>query len=374
MTTDSSKALPKTFNDAGLYPPIVAVLKSMKISVPTKIQAEILGPARAGLDIIAISATGSGKTIAYLLPLFEMLKRDEKTRGLILTPTRETADQILKVLEPFADELGLSLSLVIGGRSAAKQENELKSRARIVVATPGRLNDHLLNNKLLLQETRFVVVDEADRMLDMGFAPQLQFIQKTMRGKWQTILCSASSLEQIQKVSHVFAQSEPVVVTSGSVETPVEKLNQTVVRLERKDKSRRLMSDIESCKGSVLVFAASQERCDLVHRFLSKAGVNVDLLHGGLRQGHRNRVMRDFRAKVIKVLIATDVLARGLDVDHVDLVINIDLPYHAEDFLHRIGRTARAGRSGRAITYLTPDDHKKLPDIERYLEGATFEG
>ncbi|MDZ4082469.1 MAG: DEAD/DEAH box helicase, partial [Bdellovibrionales bacterium] len=153
MTTDSSKALPKTFNDAGLYPPIVAVLKSMKISVPTKIQAEILGPARAGLDIIAISATGSGKTIAYLLPLFEMLKRDEKTRGLILTPTRETADQILKVLEPFADELGLSLSLVIGGRSAAKQENELKSRARIVVATPGRLNDHLLNNKLLLQET-----------------------------------------------------------------------------------------------------------------------------------------------------------------------------------------------------------------------------
>lgn len=373
MTSHSASDSPRTFSEIGVYPPVNDVLKKMKITTPTKIQADIFSPARDGKDIIAISATGSGKTIAYLLPLFELLKRDEKARALILTPTRETADQILKVLEPFADELTLSLSLVIGGRSAAKQENELKGKARIVVATPGRLNDHLLNNKLLLQDTRFVVVDEADRMLDMGFSPQLQFIQKTMRGKWQTILCSASSLDQIQKVSHVFAQTEPEVITTGSIEAPVEKLQQTVVHLERRDKSRRLLADIEGCKGSVLVFAASQERCDMVHRFLQKAGINVDLLHGGLRQGHRNRVMRDFRSKVIKVLIATDVLARGLDVDHVDLVINVDLPYHAEDFLHRIGRTARAGRAGRAITYITPDDSKKMPEIERYLEGATKE-
>ena len=367
-SSESHRSNNSPFGALQLSAGLLALLKSQGFKVPTDAQREMIPRFIEGQDLVVISETGSGKTLGYLLPILEKAIRQKTDRALILTPTRETADQILKVLEPFAEALGISLSLVIGGRSSSKQEKELKGKAQIVVATPGRLNDHLLNNKLLLQGTTSVVVDEADRMLDMGFLPQLQHIRKTMRGAWKTLMCSASSPVMVKELSSVFCQSEPELVLMKSAEAPVEQLQQEIVELTRAEKPRRLLEDLSKVKESALVFAASQERCDLIYRWLKKNGLSVDHLHGGLRQGTRHRVFRDFRDKKIKVLVATDVLARGLDIPHVELVLNVDLPYHAEDFLHRIGRTARAGRAGRAITYLTPDDAKARMQIERYLK------
>lgn len=363
--TSSSRT---SFESLELSKNLLALIKEQKFKTPTEVQREMVPKFLSGADLVVISETGSGKTLGYLLPLLEKAIRQSTDRALILTPTRETADQTLKVLEPFAQGLGISLSLVIGGRSSSKQEKELKGKAQIVVATPGRLNDHLLNNKLLLQGTTSVVVDEADRMLDMGFLPQLQHIRKTMRGTWKTLMCSASSPDMVKELSSVFCQSEPELILMKAAEAPVEQLQQEVVELTRAEKPRRLLKDLATVKESALVFAASQERCDLIYRWLKKNGLSVDHLHGGLRQGTRHRVIRDFRDRKIKILVATDVLARGLDIPHVELVLNVDLPYHAEDFLHRIGRTARAGRTGRAITYLTPEDAKARVEIERYLK------
>lgn len=356
-----------TFDSLELSKTLIGLVREQGFKIPTEVQREMVPKFLGGHDLVVISETGSGKTLGYILPILERAIQQPTNRALILTPTRETADQILKVLEPFAAGLGISLSLVIGGRSSSKQEKELKGKAQIVVATPGRLNDHLLNNKLLLQGTTSVVVDEADRMLDMGFLPQLQHIRKTMRGEWKTLMCSASSADVVRELSSVFCQGEPELIQMKSAEAPVEQLQQEVVELSRSEKPRRLLQDLAKVKESALVFAASQERCDLIYRWLKKNGLSVDHLHGGLRQGTRHRVIRDFRDKKIKILVATDVLARGLDIPHVELVLNVDLPYHAEDFLHRIGRTARAGRAGRAITYLTPEDAKARAEIERYL-------
>lgn len=363
-----SKASLSTFDDFPISKNIVSLLRNGGFSKPTDVQREMIPRFVAGQDLVVISETGSGKTLGYLIPVLEKAIRHPGARALILTPTRETADQILRVLEPFAAELGISLSLVIGGRSANKQEKELKQKAQVVVATPGRLNDHLLNNKLLLQGTTSVVVDEADRMLDMGFLPQLKHIQKTMRGSWSTLMCSASSADAIQDLSSVFCQNPPELIVMNRAEAPVEQLRQEVVELTRSQKPKRLLADLERVNESALVFAASQERCEMIFQWLRKQGLSVECLHGGLRQGHRNRVIRDFREKKFKILVATDVLARGLDIPHVELVVNVDLPYHAEDFLHRIGRTARAGRSGRAITYLTPEDAKIREQIQKYLK------
>lgn len=365
---EMSKASLSTFDDFPISKNIVSLLRNGGFSKPTDVQREMIPRFVAGQDLVVVSETGSGKTLGYLIPVLEKAIRHPGARALILTPTRETADQILRVLEPFAAELGISLSLVIGGRSANKQEKELKQKAQVVVATPGRLNDHLLNNKLLLQGTTSVVVDEADRMLDMGFLPQLKHIQKTMRGSWSTLMCSASSADAIQDLSSVFCQNPPELIVMNRAEAPVEQLRQEVVELTRSQKPKRLLADLERVNESALVFAASQERCEMIFQWLRKQGLSVECLHGGLKQGHRNRVIRDFREKKFKILVATDVLARGLDIPHVELVVNVDLPYHAEDFLHRIGRTARAGRSGRAITYLTPEDAKIREQIQKYLK------
>lgn len=361
------------FSNFPIAQSLIAILSRSGFRKPTDIQNVMIPKILSKQDAIFVSQTGSGKTLGYLLPILERVLSSKDERALILTPTRETADQILKVLKLFSDELLIPVSLVIGGRSSKEQLKELKAKARVIVATPGRLNDHLMNNKLLLQGVTAVVVDEADRMLDMGFLPQLSFIRKTMRGRWDTVMCSASSPEVIKEFFGTFANGEgspeqEEVTVMAEAEKAVSTLSHEVVRLRSSEKPERLLHDLNSEKGSILVFVASQERCDDVFRFCKKQGLLVDHLHGGLRQGHRNRVLRDFRGEAVKILIATDVLARGLDVSHVNLVINLDLPYHAEDFLHRIGRTARAGRKGRAVTYLTERDEKMFERIEGYLK------
>jgi superfamily II DNA/RNA helicase len=283
------------------------------------------------------------------------------------------AQQIYKVFLDLCKEMPVSVCLAIGGTTGSKQANQLKKNPKIIIATPGRMNDHLQTNKLLLKDVEYVVIDEADRMLDMGFAPQLKNIQLTLRGNRQTLMFSASFGHNVDMIAQLFLHPKAVMIRSEQAEAPVESLKQKVIFLDRTMKNDRLLDELNATRGGVIVFTGSQESCENVGEYLKSYGFDTDLIHGGLSQGQRNRVVRAFREGEIRIMVATDLLARGLDVPHVDHVVNFDLPFQAEDFLHRIGRTARAGRNGEAITFVTPSDHRMYNKVKVYLQGAKEE-
>lgn len=360
----------QAFSDIGLTGTITEALAAMNVTEPTPVQSDVIPEALAGGDLIAVAQTGSGKTLAFALPILRALEKNSAVRALILAPSREMAQQIFKVFESLIAGSDLTMAIAIGGVPSAKQTTKLNRRPRILIATPGRLNDHLLTNKLLLQDVELVVIDEADRMLDMGFAPQLRSIQATMRGPRQTLMFSASFDESVESIAKLFMREDIAMIRSGRAEAPVSSLKQKVVYLGREQKHDRLLDEINETQGGVIVFCGSQASCEDVAEYLKEYGVSVGLIHGGLTQGNRNRVVREFRDEDLRVVVATDLLARGLDVPHVDHVINFDLPFQGEDFLHRIGRTARAGRSGTAITFVTESDDRVFKKIRNYLDGA----
>lgn len=353
-----------------LAPQLLAALDKMTITVPTDVQSQAIPVGLSESDLIAIAQTGSGKTLAFALPILTALEKKPGSRALVLAPSREMAQQIYKVFEQLYAEAPISASLVIGGIPSAKQISGLKKNPRLIVGTPGRLNDHLLNNKLLLQNVEIVVIDEADRMLDVGFAPQLKNIQSTMRGRRQTMMFSASFGQAVESLAKVFMNNDAFMIRSAQAEEPVASLRQKVLFIDKKMKEDRLLDELNAAKGSVIVFTGSQHSCESVGKYLKEYGYSTNLIHGGLSQGQRNRVIRDFREGKTRVLVATDLLARGLDVPHVEHVFNFDLPFQSEDFLHRIGRTARAGRGGNAVTFVSWSDYKMYQKVKPYLQGA----
>ena len=358
------------FQDMKLSPVLLTALEKMQIRKPTDVQAQAIPAALQASDLIAVAQTGSGKTLAFALPVLTGLAENPQARAVILAPSREMAQQISKVFAQLCEENPVTSCLVIGGIPSAKQISALKKNPRLIIGTPGRLNDHLVTNKLLLQNVEYVVIDEADRMLDMGFSPQLKNIQNTLRGKRQTLMFSASFSQQIEAIAQLFMNSEALMIRSAQAEEPVESLKQTILFIDKYAKNDRLLDELNATKGGVIVFCGNQGSCERMGQYLKDYGYKTDLIHGGLSQGHRNRVVRNFREGTIRVLVATDLLARGIDVPHVDHVINFDLPFQAEDFLHRIGRTARAGREGTAITFVTSTDGKMFQKIKPYLQGA----
>lgn len=353
-----------------LGPSLMSSLEKMKINKPTPVQAQVIPISLEGADLVAVAQTGSGKTLAYALSLLTTLQKRPEARALVLAPSREMAQQIYRVFLDLCAELPVSVCLAIGGTTGSKQANQLKKNPRLIVATPGRMNDHLSGNKLLLQGVEVVVIDEADRMLDMGFAPQLNYIQSTLRGRRQTLMFSASFGSAVESIAKLFMNEKAFMIRTAQAEEPVTSLKQKVLLLDRQMKNDRLLDELNATRGGVIVFTGSQESCEAVGAYLKDYGFEADLIHGGLSQGQRNRVVREFREGDIRILVATDLLARGLDVPHVDHVVNYDLPFQAEDFLHRIGRTARAGRSGTAITFVTPSDFRMYQKIRNYLQGA----
>ena len=359
-----------SFPEMGLNAELMTALETMKITQPTPIQCQAIATAKTGVDIVAVAQTGSGKTLAYALPILQAMSERPEARALVLAPSREMAEQIFRVFETLTAELPMTASLIIGGLSSSLQTSKLKKNPRIIVATPGRLYDHLLTNKLLLKNTQFLVIDEADRMLDMGFAPQLKNIHGTMRGEWQTLMFSASFRASVETVAQIFMRPEPTMIRTEMAEAPVENLRQRVIFLDRNRKNEQLFTELGKTKGGVIVFVGDKERCEIVGQFLKDNGYSTDLIHGELSAGHRGRVIREFREGQIRIIVTTDLLARGLDVPHVDNIISVDLPFEPEDFLHRIGRTARAGRSGTAVTFVTPVDGRKYKMIRKYLDGA----
>lgn len=361
------------FTDMNLAPPLLKALELSRIVKPTEIQAQAIPVALEGKDLIAVAETGSGKTLAYLLPVVTRLLNNPNSRALVLSPTRETAEQIHRVLISLCSEVPLKIGVAITGTPMADQIKELKKNPRLIVATPGRLQEHLQGNKLLLKGLDILVIDEADRMLDKTFRAQLEYIHSTLRGDRQTLLFSASFGEWIESVTKIFSQKDPVLLRSSSAGKPVTTLKQKVFFLNQSQKENRLQDELKKIKGGVIIFADSQESCMSLGRFLEHKGYASEFAHGNMNPGHRNRILREFRESKIQILVTTDMLARGLDIPTIECVINYDLPYKAEDFLHRIGRTARAGQEGHSTTFITPTDGRTYRRIKQYLEGATEE-
>ncbi len=371
MKLQNATAQAKSFQEMNLPQEMITALSKMQITKPTLIQSQAIPVANKKADLIAVAQTGSGKTLAFALPVMAALNKNSEARALIMAPSREMAQQIYKVFLELTAELPMTACLAIGGITGSKQINQLKKNPRIIVATPGRMNDHLMQNKLLLQGVELIVIDEADRMLDMGFAPQLKMIQATLRGERQTLMFSASFSQAVEQIAKLFmATKEVFVIRSEKAEAPVETLKQRVLFIEREQKDDRLLDELNATTGGVIIFAGDQEHTTKLGKYLKEYGYSVDFIHGGLSQGARNRVIREFRAAELRIMVTTDLLARGLDVPHVEHVISYDLPFQAEDFLHRIGRTARAGRSGTALTFVTPNDQRMYQQLKPYLTNA----
>jgi superfamily II DNA/RNA helicase len=373
MEFQESKIRVEEFADMGLPVELLAAVTKAGFIKPTAIQCESIPAAMAGSDLIGIAQTGSGKTLAYALAILSHLAKKPESRALVLVPNRENADQVYRVFAEIGGEKPVTSALASTGVSNKELLSKLKKNPRLIVASPGRLVEQLQNNKLLLKGLDLFVLDEADRMLDMGFGTQLNFIQSTLRGTRQTLMFGASFGAWAEPVAKLFLNSEAVLIKSAGAGSAVETLAQTVLFLSNAQKSKRLLDAVKKMQGGVIIFADSKENCVTIGRLLEHHEFSSDFVHGDMNPGHRNRVLREFREEKIQILITTDLLARGIDVAHVKHVISYDLPYKGEEFLHRIGRTARAGREGSALTFVTPADGRTYRKMKPYLQGATEE-
>ncbi len=341
--------LPEALRDA---------LKRICISEPTPVQQSALPPALQGRDILATAQTGTGKTFAFLLPLIVRLQQAPDKAALILSPTRELAQQTLDALESLLpEETALPRALIIGGDNIHKQYAALRRKPRVIIGTPGRIIDHIGRKSLSLKNAGFLVLDEADRMLDMGFIPDVRKIGAAMPSPRQTLLFSATLPKEIEQLAGDFLQN-PARVQIGSVTRPADLVLQQFMRLGTRERLGQLVFELEGQTGLTLVFVKSKHGADRLAKQLKLHGVKANALHGDLRQNRRRQVMELFRSGAVPVLVATDVAARGIDVDGVNRVINYDLPQCPEDYIHRIGRTGRAGSAGTALSFVTEDESK----------------
>lgn len=358
------------FAKLGLSQALVESLKNIKITIPTPIQTATIPVALTGQDIFASAQTGSGKTIAYLMPLITMLSKSSKG-GLILTPTRELATQVFDMLHQI---LGRSqpfhIALVIGGAPMGKQIAALKRNPRLIIGTPGRINDHLDRKTLKLHDTSFLIIDEADRLLDMGFGVQLEQIFEYLPSTRQTLMFSATLPPNIERLSKKHLKNpQHISIDSGIQSAP--KIKQENIRTTHAEKFSQLMQQLEQRQGSILIFTRTRRGADRLSRDLRDQGHATSAIHGDLVQRKRDNVIQSFRNQSIRILVATDLAARGIDIPHIMHVINYDLPQCPEDYIHRIGRTARAGAEGHALNLLTSADHQKWREISRLLQPNT---
>ncbi len=352
------------FKALNLSSDLMRALESMKYSVPTPIQAQAIPVGLEGRDLIGCAQTGTGKTAAFAIPMITTLINHPGKTGLILAPTRELAAQIVTVIEELSRWLPLRAALLIGGVPMGSQLRALDRRPRILVATPGRLVDHLQQRTVSLSSVGVFVLDEADRMLDMGFQPQLNQILRHLPAQRQTMLFSATLPPDVMSLAAKHLQ-DPVRVNAGPASKPVECITQEVRRTTHADKNKALASEIQARRGSVLVFARTKARTDRVARMLRNLGHDVDRIHGDRTQSQRTQALEGFRQGRFRILVATDIAARGIDVPHIEHVINYDLPQCPDDYVHRIGRTGRAGAGGSALALVTPEDEQQWREIRR---------
>ncbi len=357
-----------SMNDLNLLPALVDAIADMGYREPTPIQAKAIPVVLARRDLIACAATGTGKTAAFMLPVLQILHAGTpgRCRALVLSPTRELALQIDEQALALGYHLGLSAAAVVGGVDMGPQERALRAGAAMVVATPGRLLDHMRFDYVDLKAVEIVVLDEADRMLDMGFLPDIQRILAALPTPRQTLLFSATMSTTIRKLADEILH-EPVSVTVDR-QAPHLAIVQSVCPVAQDRKSALLSTLLRQPNmDSVLVFVRRKLDCDRLARAVSRGGVRATSIHSGRSQEDRIAALEDFRSGRCPVLVATDVAARGLDVSGISHVINFDVPHSPEDYIHRAGRTARAGATGDVITFVSPDEEERLGDIQRVL-------
>lgn len=354
----------ENFNTLGLPEALNHTLQHMQFSKPTPIQARAIPPALEGADILGSAQTGTGKTVAFGIPLITKLMLNERDSALVMTPTRELATQVMTQLQALAGKTSkIKSALLIGGESMPRQLQQLRQKPRLLVGTPGRINDHLERGNLNLHNTKFLVLDETDRMLDMGFSIQIDKIFKFLPKTRQTLLFSATLPKNIVAIAEKYLNNPQRITVDASI----VKIPQEILRVSESDKHTHFLAQLESRKGSIIVFMKTKFGTEKMAVKLSKQGHSASAIHGDLKQTQRARVIDNFRNKKYRILVATDVAARGLDIPHIEHVINYDLPQCAEDYIHRIGRTARAGAKGEAVCLLTPADQGKWNAIHRLL-------
>ncbi len=362
------------FTDLDLSDDVLDALYDMHFDDCTPVQEQCIPYILAGRDLIGIAQTGTGKTAAYLLPLLTVLRRDphpaDAVNCLVMAPTRELARQIDQALEGFGYYMDINGVAVYGGNDGVRYEQERRSLTRgadIVIATPGRLITHLNLGTLDLSRTTHIVLDEADRMLDMGFSDDIMKIIEQLPENRQTILFSATMPDKISVLARNIMRNPAEVRIA--VSKPVEKIAQSVYVCREKDKTIILKHIFkQQTPERVILFASSKQKVKELNIALARMGYNVAAMHSDLEQKERDEVMLKFKARKIDILVATDIVARGIDIDDIKLVLNFDVPRDAEDYVHRIGRTARAGRAGQAITFVGERDYGALLAIERMME------
>jgi superfamily II DNA/RNA helicase len=343
-------------------------LHKMNFTKPTPIQGMAIPAALEGKDILGTAQTGTGKTLAFSIPLINRLILDKNAFALVMCPTRELATQVMEAIKSIiSDKINIKTALLIGGESMQKQLRQLGNRSRIIVGTPGRINDHLKRKSLNLSATKYLVLDETDRMLDMGFTPQIEMILKFVPKDHQTLLFSATLPQNILRISDRYL-NKPERISTGATSVPIAKIKQETLQVFKENKYDELIDQFLARKGSILVFVKTKRSADKMVKKLKEEGHSADAIHGDLRQSKRDRVINSFRKGLKRILIATDVAARGLDIPLIQHVINYDLPQVPEDYVHRIGRTARAGSEGSALTFLTPDDRSMWNSINKLID------
>ena len=356
------------FNELPIENKLKNSIRFADFITPTPIQSKSIPIGLLGKDILGTAQTGTGKTLAFTIPMINKLILDKNTMALIVCPTRELATQVMQtVLKLNVREIGIGNALLIGGESMQKQLKKLKRRARIIVGTPGRINDHLKRQSLNLSKVSYLVLDETDRMLDMGFTPQIETILKFIPKQHQTLLFSATLPNNILRISEKYL-NDPERIAIGSLSTPIEKIKQETFQITQDKKYHELINQLIERSGSILVFVKTKRGADKIVKRLKYDGHSADAIHGNLRQSKRERVINNFRNGKSRILIATDVAARGLDIPIIKHVINYDLPQVAEDYIHRIGRTGRAGKEGSSLTFITPNDRSMWSSIRKLID------
>ena len=369
------------FSDLKLDSKVLKAIEETGYETPTPIQAGAIPPALEGRDVLGIAQTGTGKTASFTLPMITLLKRGRARarmpRSLVLCPTRELAAQVAENFDAYAKYAKLTKALLIGGVSFKEQDALIDKGVDVLIATPGRLLDHFERGKLILTDVKVMVVDEADRMLDMGFIPDIERIFGLTPFTRQTLFFSATMAPEIERITNTFL-SNPERIEVARQATASENIEQGVVmfkpsRRDRADSEKRKLlrslieAEGESCTNAI-IFCNRKMDVDIVAKSLKKYGYDAAAIHGDLDQSQRTRTLDDFREGRLRLLVASDVAARGLDVPSVSHVFNYDVPSHAEDYVHRIGRTGRAGRSGKAVMICSPRDEKYFEGVEKLIE------
>ena len=371
MTSESSPPA-GTFHGLTIAPGILAILEKSAYHTPTPIQQSAIQPGIEGKDIIGIAQTGTGKTLAFGIPMIQRILQ-HGGHGLILLPTRELALQVDETFQKIGHSLGIRTAVLIGGASMHLQKQMIKQRPNVVIATPGRLIDHLEHRTITLSGVKILVLDEADRMLDMGFMPQINTILAQVPKQRQTMLFSATMPQEIVQIA-MKHMNLPIRVEVAPAGTTAERVSQELFIVTREAKMQVLKHLLKEYPGSVLIFTRTKFGAKKLTRALKDEHYNSAEIHGNRSLAQRKEALGGFKTGLFRILVATDIAARGIDVTGIELVINFDMPDDPKDYVHRIGRTARAGRSGHAVTFVQPDQMGGIRDIERLIRAAIPRG